>query len=326
MKKLFIAIICIICLVPGAVMASESNPNPGFMPLFEHIIQSEVTDPQAEITVDEANSIIKAMLGEKPFKGDLVLNCDLVRFLASKCQGDGKVSVKYKDLGLVSKDYRKDYSALAGAGRLHSEDGYVYPNNPLTYGMLTGSLAYFEDDILNHCGIEAMQGEVSQVYTESGRTYIDVYSGNVKNKVSTRNIAALTVYKDGTHAPYSRNIIRGDSMTFYTDDEGELIYARQNESHTGISKSFTDKYTLYKAKLYYLDGDMLITNNAYIYTDAGYTSTGDRYNEFTITENTYIKENFKIIDKNVINRWLLDQNSYIICSKEGEVLYINVCK
>ncbi|MBO5007500.1 MAG: hypothetical protein J6D26_01530 [Clostridia bacterium] len=324
MKKLFITLICIICLMPCCVSASQDADE--FAPLYEHIMQTRLQPAENTVTVQEANSIIKKLFGEKPFKGDKVLNCQLIGYLASKCQGEGSISPGYKDIGLVSKDYRNAYAVLSSAGKLYSDEGYVYPNSELTYGMLTGALSCFEDDILSHCGIEVVSGEVSQIYMESGRTYIDVFSGNAKTKVSSKDISCVTVYKDGNLAPYSRNISRGDSMSFYTDAGGELIYIKANQSQISISKSFTDKYTLYKAKLYYLDGDMLITNNAYVYTDKGYSPSGDRYNEFVITDNTYIKENFNIIDKDVINRWLLDQNSYIICNKEGEVLYINVCK
>ena len=83
---------------------------------------------------------------------------------------------------------------------------------------------------------------------------------------------------------------------------------------------------MYKADIYYLEDNLLITRNPKIYNGSDYITVNMRYKEFTVNQHTYIKENFQPLTQNQINKRLLDKSAYIICDGNNNALYINVCK
>ena len=322
MKKLIVLLVCVLISVPFTALASD----PGFNGLCATLLKEEVKAPEHVLSTEEANTITYELLGDTPFADGKTYNCDLVKYLASKLQVNTEAGLMYKDMGLIPKEYRKYYTTLEFYGKLYSSEGYLLPQKEVTYEFLINSLVGFKADIITNNGLTMYEGTVTDVYLEDKATNISLSTATRTETIRSKNISTVGVFKDGKFAPYSRNILRGDTMRIYTTASRELIYAEETFANDKKNAYINPKYTLYKADVYYLEGNMLITRNVNCYKDGTYTPVDARYFEFNITPRTYIKENFLNVSEIHINRRLLDKTAYIICDSNNNALYINVCK
>lgn len=301
----------------------------GFEGLCSVLLKSETATPDNALDYEKANSIIHTLLGDTPFAQGQTLNCHMVNYLASKLQSNTNINHAYKDMGLVPKEFRGAYITLASHDKLHADNGYLYPLKPLTYDYLIKSLSYFKSDIINHNGLNVQEGTVTDVYLEKGYTNISLSTATKTLVFRSSDISGVMVYKSGKYAPYSRNLSRGDKICIYTDDTNEIVYiaeATSKETIESDKKEINAKYTMYKADIYYLEDNLLITRNPKVYNGSDYITVNMRYKEFTVNQHTYIKENFQPLTQNQINKRLLDKSAYIICDGNNNALYINVCK
>lgn len=329
MKKFFAILIFILSLCMCVSADDNKNSYNGFCGLFEIISKTQITDFNAAVPTDDANKIINSFFKEKPFKNENITNADLMTYLFKKC--DKKISappLKFHDAGLLSKELREVYSVLNGNGKVYSGDGFLNPENILTYDYLTGSLSLFENEILENLSYTRVKGSIISVSLEKGTTTIRLNTENGITDVKFKNMENVLVFKDGIYAPYSRNLERNDIIETYTDLKNNGIYVKVTGESFDDYKKYKDTHKLYKGYVYYIDHETAIIKDIYEFDGNKYIDySPDTYLEFTFDENTTFKFNFKETYIDYVNEYLLDKPIYIICDNNRQkAQYFNIAE
>ena len=327
MKKISALILITVFILAAGIFTAEAKSDPfyGFTGLFELLSKTEVTDYDAAVDANTANEAIKRIFGDAPFKNDEVLNRDLVKYLAEKFPSQkSKPPFRFKDAGLVEKDFRKSYSDLCAKDALYAENGFLKSDAPLTYRYLIGSLSYFEDEILSARSLSAVTGTVISVSLENRVTEITLSNSNGVLNLKCTNLAQKKVYKDGELGLYSHNIKRDEEITVYINSKKEIEYICQRGEFFSQWLNLKDGFSLYKASIYYIDDGTAIVTNASEFNGCAYTLSDEKYTEFFFDGGTVFKYNFSETSPQYINGSLLDRQVYIICDKNKNAKYFNI--
>ncbi len=326
-KQITVVLLALTVLLPiCATCAETALPDPfgGFLGLVQTLSGNSFDNLTANIGKKEANSVIKKLLGDAPFE-NTPSNADLVQYLSTKKENKSpKAPTDRKDFGLVENKYRAAYSALNANSALYCKNSLLSPASPLTYGYLAGSLQYFEDEILAHCGVKTLSGKALSVSLESGSTQIRISSSDSVINVKSKRMSDVLVSEGGQTTPYNRNISSGDEIKVYIDKKGEVFYIKIMEDYFPQFADLSDKYTLYRANIFYLEGSTALLLNSSKFNGTSYDEQLESYLELNINADTAFSHNGIEISADAVNSALLDKTAYVICDKNNNAKYFYV--
>lgn len=334
MKKIIATIVCFLLLavnIPYAhgVCADESeaqHSHYGFDGLLEALCEIQLGSYDESVPKMTANEIIKKAFGDTPFKAEVLLNRDLVGYLATKVTSAGTDGfIKSSDFGLVDKGFRQAYLTLSNAEKLYLENGFLNSEEELTYGYLINSLCMFKNEILKNNSVSAVVGSVSNISKIDNTTRITMYNRDIGTfNVSVNNLFEKKIFKDGKCALYDRNISRDDTLTVYRNSKSEVVFLSEEGEFFPQWLNLESEYSLIRADIYYADEAFVVLKNMQTFNGIRFVKEADLYSELAYSSSVEFRYKNEIVDTEYININLLDKNAYLICDKNKNIKFIYI--
>ena len=157
-------------MTAGAADCKREYEAYGLCVVSKLIEYDENFDMNKYVDYDKYSSIISFWFGVDTLAPTIPTNADAVYDMARFVTEDKKANAsitKFKDFGFIEKDYRDAYKLMCSSGYLDTEDEYLNPNYPLTYGVFFDLLMNFERNASFNHSFEVNQGTISDSYAEN---------------------------------------------------------------------------------------------------------------------------------------------------------------
>ncbi len=219
---------------------------------------------------------------------------------------------KFKDYGFIKKEHRDAYKIMCGNGFINSENQYLKPNYPLTYGSFFEMLIHFEDEFICRNGFNISEGLITDSFSEDNDIIIKQAVRNKETEFKFNRIHSFYVQSNNSISPYSYNIKKGQNAKIYLLDNSIVYVSIKNNTD-----KFSTYYNITKSKIFLCNP----YENKIIFIN---DQTGT-YAVYTYDDDLYIYNEKRKISFEDINNHYTDYNCYIITEKNSnKIKYINI--